>query len=131
MTINGVALEVLPLPVAVAVRATDANEIEVPPLPAAVEVAAYWIVNEAVTNVVRHAHAQRCELTVTFRPERSAIEVQVCDNGTGLPPAWRPGVGTTSMQERAEELGGSVTISPGTAESGTVVHAVIPLGAQP
>ena len=94
-------------------------------LPAAVEVAAYWIVNEAMTNVVRHAGATRCDV----RLQRSAdgmLHAVVQDDGRGLAPGWRPGVGTSSMRERAAELGGTVETRAGAQGRGTVVHARIP-----
>jgi signal transduction histidine kinase len=93
-------------------------------LPAAVEVAAYRIMTEAATNVVRHAGARQCSVAV----ERSdaALSVSVVDDGVGT--AGAVGVGVASMRERAGELGGSLSISRGTA-GGTVVRAVLPLAA--
>jgi two-component system NarL family sensor kinase len=92
-------------------------------LPAAVEVAAYHIVSEALTNVVRHARAGTC----TVRLWRdTALHVQVEDDGCGLPSAYRAGVGLNSIRERATELGG--TASAGVAGGGgTVVLAHLPL----
>lgn len=91
-------------------------------LPAAVEVAVYRIATEAVTNVVRHAHARSCTVSLHVGPD---VRLRVTDDGTG----WRgtpEGVGTTSMRERAEELGGSCTIGR-TDDGGCVVDARIPL----
>jgi signal transduction histidine kinase len=98
---------------------------ELPPLPAAVEVAAYWIVNEALTNVVRHAGAKRCTVEVCL--DDTLLRLAVRDDGAGLPAGWRPGVGTSSMRERAAELGGTVTVQPGPDGRGTEVSAVIPV----
>jgi signal transduction histidine kinase len=94
-----------------------------PPLPAAVEVAAYRIVQEAVNNVVRHANAQRAEIDVRVN---EALDITVIDDGRGLPERVRHGVGLNSMQERAGELGGYCTFEnrPG---GGTRLHARIPL----
>lgn len=92
-------------------------------LPAAVEVAAFWIATEAMTNVVRHAHATRCTTRISVD---ETLRIEVRDDGVGLPQAWRAGVGAASMAERAAELGGSCTIS--SDESGTCVSAVLPLG---
>ncbi|MEV0273712.1 histidine kinase [Hamadaea sp. NPDC050747] len=90
-------------------------------LPAAVEVAAYRIVTEALTNVTRHAAATKVTVTITVG---SAVELSVLDDGrTGEP--WRPGVGLTSIRERAAELGGLCTAGPG-PDGGRVV-AVLPL----
>jgi len=83
-------------------------------LPAAVEVAAYRIVTEAVTNVTRHAHARTCTVRLCLN---GALELDVIDNGRGLDPAQPAGVGLTAMRERAAELGGALTIEqlcPGT-----------------
>lgn len=93
------------------------------PLPAAAEVACYRIVQEALTNVVRHAHARNCAIHLACEGQ---LTIEVSDDGLGLPPAYRCGVGMTSMRERAEELGGSWQIGPG-AKGGTCVQAHIPL----
>ena len=92
-------------------------------LPAAVEVAAYRIAVEAMTNVVRHAQARHCVVEVTLNGH---LEVSVHDNGCGVPPSPRKGIGLASMRERAAELGGTCTVSarPG---GGTRVHATLPV----
>jgi len=101
------------------VEATDDLE----PLPAAVEVAAYRIVLEAVTNAVRHSGARAC--TVALARDGETLLVRVRDDGAGLADDHRVGVGLESMRERAEELGGTcVVTSDGT---GTVVEARLPL----
>lgn len=97
-----------------------------PPLPAAVEIACYRIVQEALTNVVRHAHATRATLYLRMQQERLVVEVS--DNGQGLPPGVRSGVGLSSMRARAEELGGTCFVEA-TAERGTQVCAWLPLHA--
>ncbi len=93
-----------------------------PPLPAAVEVACYRIVQEALTNVVRHAHAHTCVVRLVCREQ---VTIEIIDDGQGLPPAYRHGVGLTSMRERAEELGGRWLIEP-LPSGGTCVRAQIP-----
>lgn len=95
-------------------------------LPAAVEVAAYRIVLEAVTNADRHSGADRC--TVTLRREPEALRVRVQDTGSGLAAGRRSGVGLSSMQERARELGGSCAVTSGDG-TGTLVEARLPLTA--
>ncbi len=95
-----------------------------PALPAAVEVAAYRIATEALTNVVKHARASQCHLTIAL--ETSALWIDVSDNGSGLAENCQPGVGMTSMRERAEELGGVCTISSVHGE-GTRVSARLPV----
>ena len=96
-----------------------------PNLGAAAEVAAYRIAVEAMTNVVRHAGASRCRVTISIE---EGIRLTIVDDGAGLRPGWRMGVGTASMRERAAELGGECTVERG-AEGGTRVDAHIPLGA--
>jgi signal transduction histidine kinase len=92
------------------------------PLPAAVEAACYRIVQEALTNVVRHAHAHTCIVRLACEKQ---VTIEVLDDGQGLPPAYRCGVGLTSMRERAEELGGRWLIEAG-AQGGTRVYAELP-----
>jgi signal transduction histidine kinase len=80
---------------------------DLPALPAAVEVAAYRIVVEAVTNTVRHASARHCRVSMAVIP--AGLVVEVSDDGTGLIASGQPGHGLVIMRERAEELGGTVT----------------------
>jgi signal transduction histidine kinase len=94
---------------------------DLPSLPAAVEVAAYRIAVEAVTNVARHAAATRA--TVSFATEPDRLVVKVVDDGPAT-TEWRPGVGLTSMRERAEELGGLLHAGPGLG--GGQIVAVLP-----
>ena len=89
---------------------------------AAVEVAAYRIVQEAVTNVLKHAGASTCDVDV--RGVDGALVVTVADDGTGLPRRGA-GAGLDTMRERAEELGGSLAVLPRDG-GGTVVRAVLP-----
>lgn len=93
-------------------------------LPAAVEVAAYRIVGEALTNVARHADARGARLLVETVDD--ALVLEVADDGRGIPVDRAAGVGLASLRERAAELGGTTTISspPG---GGTVVRARLPL----
>jgi signal transduction histidine kinase len=94
-----------------------------PDLPAAVEVACYRIAREALTNVINHAHARRCTLRLSFD---ATLELEVIDDGTGLPATYRQGIGLTSMRERAQELGGICSVE-GLPEGGTRVWARLPL----
>ena len=103
---------------AATVHASD----DLPALPAAVEVAAYRIVVEAVTNTVRHARARRCRVSIAYIPGGLAIEVS--DDGTGLVASGLPGHGLAIMRERAEELGGTVTVRDGSP--GVTVQARLP-----
>jgi signal transduction histidine kinase len=96
-----------------------------PELPAAVEVAAYRIGLEALTNVVRHANARACTVRLAANGT-GALDLEIADDGNGLDPDRRAGVGLGSMRERAAELGGTCTIEP-RREGGTLVRAQLPL----
>lgn len=108
---------------------SDDLEIEVfgpdpvPSLPAAVEVAAFRIASEAMTNAARHSGATWCQVGIQVD---ASFTLTVADNGHGTLGSTRPGVGWTSMRERAAELGGSCTIVS-RAEGGLLVHAQLPL----
>jgi len=122
-----------------------------PALPAAVEVAAYYIVTEALTNAIRHARARHCAVRLAMldheahaslsanisadeqsgtaqhpvpRSSDRALIVEVVDDGIGLPEQHPAGVGLHSMRERAAELGGTWTLT--SAPGGTTVRAVLP-----
>jgi two-component system, NarL family, sensor kinase len=99
------------------------SEGRLPDLPAAVEVAAYRIGTEAMTNAVRHAGAATCSLRLVGGPE---LTVVVEDDGRGLPVERRVGVGLNSMRERAAELGGECRVEPRPG-GGTRVIARLPL----
>jgi two-component system, NarL family, sensor kinase len=88
-----------------------------------VEVAAYRIALEAVANAARHAKARHCR--VRLHQDRTLV-VEVRDDGVGLAPGWRAGVGLTSMRERAVELGGTLHVEPAAA-GGTVITASLPV----
>lgn len=102
-----------------------------PPLPAAVEVAAYRILVEAMLNCVKHSRATRCEIRVAM--ENEGLRLSVADNGAGFAPGAAGasngsqvrGIGLASMRERAAELGGSwaLSSSPG---NGTSIDAWLP-----
>jgi signal transduction histidine kinase len=96
-------------------------------LPAAVEVAAYRIALEAMTNALRHGGGRWCRIGVEMN---GALQVLVEDDGVGLPEHFRAGVGITSMRERAAELGGTCSVSR-REPSGTSVRAVLPVTVSP
>jgi signal transduction histidine kinase len=101
----------------------DAPE-SMPALPSSVEVAAYRIAAEALTNVVRHSDARLA--SVRLATDNGALEMIISDNGTSTGP-WAPGLGLTSIKTRASEIGGACEAGP-TSEGGRVV-AVLPLRA--
>ncbi|WP_132299245.1 histidine kinase [Kribbella sp. VKM Ac-2568] len=96
-----------------------------PALPAAVEVAAYRIATEALTNVVRHSRATTAVLSVRYT---TCLEVEITDNGSPTSP-WLPGVGLTAMRERTSELGGHLVAGP--TPTGGLVKATFPTVATP
>jgi signal transduction histidine kinase len=98
------------------------------PLPAAVEVAAYRIALEALTNIIRHARARHCLIQFSTQPKESgnALQIEISDDGLGLPQHLRAGVGLRSMRERAEELGGRLSVEPNPG-GGTRCIANLPL----
>ena len=101
---------------------------DLPPLPAAVEAACYRIAQEAMTNVARHAGAERCSVWIWLDAAEGALKLEVADDGTGLPEGWRAGVGTVSMRERAAELGGTCSLAP-SPWGGARVSVSLPLPA--
>lgn len=95
-------------------------------LPQAIEQAAYFFVLEAVTNVIRHAHASK--VTVTIRHAPGSLLLTVQDNGTGLIVPYVSGVGLTSMRQRIQALDGTFDIRT-SPSGGTTVTADIPVPA--
>lgn len=91
-------------------------------LPAAVEVAAFRIVSEAVNNAVLHSTATACTVRISMN---GGLQLEIRDNGFSTNP-WRAGVGIISMRERAAELGGICDAGPA-SDGGGRVHAVIPV----
>jgi signal transduction histidine kinase len=93
-------------------------------LPAAVEVAAYRIALEAITNVSRHALANHC--WVRINGSADALHLEIEDDGRGMDTDRRAGVGLRSMRDRATELGGELFVKP-RAPHGTLIRASLPL----
>jgi signal transduction histidine kinase len=93
-------------------------------LPAAVEVAAYRIVSEALTNVVRHASASSASVSLSV--SSGCLVVEVADDGRGIASDAQAGVGMVSLRERAAELGGRSSVTCPDS-GGTVVRAWLPL----
>jgi signal transduction histidine kinase len=96
---------------------------KLPSLPAAVEVAAYRIIQEAVNNAAQHGEASHCWIQVELD---TGLSIDIIDDGVGFVEGTRAGVGITSMRERTDELGGSFRIDPG-SKGGTSVQAWLPI----
>jgi signal transduction histidine kinase len=102
-------------------QVTKTIEGQTYPLPTAVELAAYRIVQEAITNVVRHAHATRADITLGYGAQ--VLTVAVADDGRGADDPV-PGTGLRGMQERAEALGGTFAVERDTGGGLRVVAAL-------
>jgi signal transduction histidine kinase len=94
------------------------------PLPPAVNLTAYRIIQEALTNVVRHAAASTVTITLAYEPAQLTVEIS--DDGQGLANIENAGYGLIGMHERANAIGGEVTIGP-RPEGGFLVSATLPL----
>lgn len=99
---------------------------DLPRLPASVEVAAYRIATEAVTNSARHSGTDQVSLAIGHECDHLLVSVR--DGGESKGP-WVPGVGLSSMRERAAEIGGSIDLSSN--GNGTEVIARLPLEPHP
>ncbi|MGX6445196.1 sensor histidine kinase [Neobacillus sp. K501] len=101
---------------------------ELPNLPAAVEVAAFRIVTEALVNVVKHSQGTKCQISLYKNIPKQTLELVITDNGIGIPLSsdlLKKGISLHSMKERAHELGGEWRIER--IENGTRVCASLPM----
>ncbi len=100
----------------------------------------YRVVQEALTNVSRHAEATRAVISISAAPDGSAIRIAVTDDGRGLPAGGAPsgprgdglkgGFGLSGMRERAELVGGELELMPAPGK-GTTVRLTVPLAGRP
>ena len=97
-----------------------------PGLPAAVELAAYRIAQEALTNAVRHSGGSRVDVELGVREPDRMLTVRVTDDGTGLRQTDSPGFGMHSMRQRARDVGGECVVGPANS-GGVMVTALLPL----
>lgn len=93
-------------------------------LPPATEVAVYRVVQEALTNALKHAQARH--VAVTLKAECD-LKLTIRDDGVGIPENYRAGVGLRSMRERVEELSGNFEVVSG-PQQGTTIHVSLPYG---
>lgn len=101
---------------------TLAGEIDT--LPDQYRTCIYRIVQEALTNVARHAQAKRIE--VSLRYERNTLDLRVADDGTGIAPGRSRGMGLIGIEERVRELSGTFVVAS-REPSGTDLRAVVPV----
>lgn len=97
-------------------------------LDARVSAAAYAVISESVLNAARYSGVREAAIELSLRDDHGLRLVIAChDDGAGRPPQAADGVGTRSMRERTEELGGSLAIESGRGGTGTTVRAELPL----
>jgi signal transduction histidine kinase len=125
-------LEGLPLLVARVEQAGLPVELKlegsVRPLPAGVELSAYRIVQEALTNTLKHAHAARVHVVVGYRA--GFLQLEVCDDGQGCAGDVVPGQGLVSMQQWAGLVGGELAVGSA-PDGGFRVVAQLPVDGEP
>lgn len=107
-------------------RAAIAVELDVAAmgrLPEPIEVAAYYVCPEALTNATRHAHASAVRVAVKERDDR--LHLSICDDGVGGADPAR-GSGLIGLRDRVEALGGSIEVSSPRGD-GTLILVQLPL----
>jgi len=100
-------------------------EGEAAPLPRAIDLSAYRIVQEGLTNALKHARAHRADVTLRYAPDELQIEVR--DDGTGGGASNGPGYGLVGVGERVKIYGGTMTAGAA-PDGGFVLEARLPLG---
>ncbi|MDF2752017.1 MAG: histidine kinase, dimerization and phosphoacceptor region [Gaiellaceae bacterium] len=95
------------------------------PLPRGVDLSAYRIVQEGLTNALKHAHASDADVTVRYRPDE--LEIEVRDNGDGNATSDGLGHGLIGVRERVKIYGGKMSAGA-TLEGGFVLNTRLPLG---
>ena len=95
-------------------------------LPASVDLTAYRIVQEGLTNVIRHAHASHAKVAVCYRA--NGLDIEISDDGRGINGGYLPGHGLLGMRERVDVFGGQLETGPG-PEGGFRIHARLPVAA--
>jgi signal transduction histidine kinase len=93
-------------------------------LPRGIDLSAYRIVQEGLTNALKHAHASDADVTVRYRPDE--LEIEVRDNGHGSSKSDDPGHGLIGVRERVKIYGGKMTASTA-PEGGFVLRTRLPI----
>ncbi len=94
------------------------------PLPRAIDLSAYRIVQEGLTNALKHAHASHADVVVRYAPDELRIEVR--DDGSGVSTSVGLGHGLVGVRERVKIYGGEMTAGPA-PDGGFVLSARLPL----
>ena len=93
-------------------------------LPRAIDLSAYRVVQEGLTNALKHAHASKADVTIRYEPQEVCVEV--CDDGLGSAADQGVGYGLLGMHERVKIYGGEMTAQPD-ARGGFVLKACLPI----
>ena len=93
-------------------------------LPPAIDLSAYRIVQEGLTNALKHARANQVEVILRYRPDE--IEVEVADDGAGAGPSDGLGHGLVGIRERVKIFGGELKVGP-SAAGGFTLSACLPV----
>lgn len=96
-------------------------------LPSGVDLCAYRVIQEALTNVRKHAHASSATVTIAYEP--TALSIEVVDNGVGSGATTTDGQGHVGMRERVHLYGGALDVGPCPGGAGYRVAARLPLAA--
>ena len=94
------------------------------PLPRAIDLSAYRIVQEGLTNALKHARASHADVAVRYRPDE--LEVEILDDGAGMATGDGPGYGLVGIRERVKIYGGEMSAGPA-PEGGFILSARLPL----
>ena len=95
------------------------------PLPRAIDLSAYRIVQEGLTNALKHARASHADVTIQYGPDE--VRIEVCDDGEGGSKSDGPGFGLVGIRERIKIYGGKMTAGAA-PEGGFVLSTRLPLG---
>jgi two-component system sensor histidine kinase UhpB len=101
---------------------------DLPPLRPEAQVVIYRVIQESLTNVVRHARASRA--IVALSHSDGFVELEVADDGAGIGDADATGAGIRGMRERAVLVGGVLSVGP-SADGGTCVRLAVPVKVEP
>jgi signal transduction histidine kinase len=110
------------------IRVTARIDPAVHRVPRTLDLSAYRIVQEALTNTVKHGHAARAEVSVHC--DGDVLDVEIRDDGVGVADGYVPGRGLRGVAERVREFGGSVEHGAG-ERGGFRLHAVLPIPRTP
>jgi signal transduction histidine kinase len=106
------------------IRITMHIDAAAPEIPRSIDMSAYRIVQEALTNTVKHARARSADVRIVHREQ--VLDIEVCDDGRGVADGYATGRGLVGINERVSIFGGSVEHGGG-ERGGFRLHAVLPI----